>query len=147
MGKSEQSFNNPISYSPNPLMSGYISEENLSLLKNYKNTKIIFGVIKIASSNIETVEEIENRMKETLKFISKEQLIAAPDCGLGHLSRELAMKKLKTMSLAAKKFNEAELLFPQSSWAPKSALMAAYSYYSQDYYFEKYAPFDENIKS
>ena len=35
---------------------------------------------------------------------------------------------------AAKKFNEAEILFPQSDWAPKSALMAAYSYYTQDYY-------------
>ena len=35
---------------------------------------------------------------------------------------------------AAKKFNEAEILFPQSKWAPMSALMAAYSYYSQDYY-------------
>ena len=35
---------------------------------------------------------------------------------------------------AAKKFNEAEILFPQSEWAPKSALMAAYSYYIQDYY-------------
>ena len=37
---------------------------------------------------------------------------------------------------AAKKFNEAELLYPQSEWAPKAALMAAYSYYSQDYYFD-----------
>ena len=35
---------------------------------------------------------------------------------------------------AAKKFNEAELLFPQSSWAPRAALLAAYAYYSQDYY-------------
>ena len=35
---------------------------------------------------------------------------------------------------AAKKFNEAEILFPQSDWAPKAALMAAYSYYIQDYY-------------
>ena len=35
---------------------------------------------------------------------------------------------------AAKKFNDAEVLFPQSDWAPKSALMAAYSYYIQDYY-------------
>ena len=34
---------------------------------------------------------------------------------------------------AAKKFNEAELLFPQSIWAPKSSLMAAYAYYSQSY--------------
>ena len=37
---------------------------------------------------------------------------------------------------AAKKFNEAELLYPQSIWAPKALLMAAYSYYSQDYYLE-----------
>ena len=36
--------------------------------------------------------------------------------------------------LAAKKFNEAELMFPQSPWAPKSAIMAAYAYYTQDYY-------------
>tara|TARA_B100000900_G_scaffold414187_1_gene440157 strand:+ start:344 stop:1183 length:840 start_codon:yes stop_codon:yes gene_type:complete len=37
---------------------------------------------------------------------------------------------------AAKKFNEAEILFPQSEWAPKAALMAAYSYYKQDYYVD-----------
>ena len=37
---------------------------------------------------------------------------------------------------AAKKFNEVEILFPQSEWAPKSTLMAAYSYYSQQYYFD-----------
>ncbi len=37
---------------------------------------------------------------------------------------------------AAKKFNEAELLYPQSEWAPKSVLLAAYSYYSQNYYEE-----------
>ena len=36
--------------------------------------------------------------------------------------------------LAAKKFNEAELLYPQSPWAAKSALMAAYAYYTQSYY-------------
>ena len=35
---------------------------------------------------------------------------------------------------AAKKFNEVELLYPQSIWAPRSILMAAYAYYSQLYY-------------
>ena len=78
---------------------------DLTLLKDYKYTKVIFGLIKIASSKIETVEEVESRIQEALKFIPKEQLIAAPDCGLGHLSRELAMEKLKIMSLAAKKFS------------------------------------------
>ena len=37
---------------------------------------------------------------------------------------------------AAKKFNEAEILFPQSEVAPRAALMAAYSYYSQNYYLD-----------
>jgi len=49
---------------------------------------------------------------------------------------EQGMKSLEDgdVLFAAQKFNEAEILFPQSDWAPKSALMAAYSYYSQDYY-------------
>ena len=55
---------------------------------------------------------------------------------------------------AAKKFNEAEILFPQSDWAPKAALMAAYSYYIQDYYgdavaellrFKKIYPKNKNL--
>ena len=47
---------------------------------------------------------------------------------------------------AAKKFNEAEMLFPQSEWAPKSALMAAYSYYSQDYLEDAIAELDRFLK-
>ena len=49
---------------------------------------------------------------------------------------EEGMKALNSNDVlfAAKKFNEAEILYPQSIWAPKSALMAAYSYYKQDYY-------------
>ena len=47
---------------------------------------------------------------------------------------------------AAKKFNEAEILFPQSDWAPKSALMAAYSYYLQDYYGDAIAELERFIK-
>ena len=35
---------------------------------------------------------------------------------------------------AAKKFNEVELLYPQSIWAPRSILMSAYAYYSQLYF-------------
>ena len=47
---------------------------------------------------------------------------------------------------AAKKFNEAEILFPQSAWAPKSALMAAYSYYIQDYYGDATAELERFLK-
>ena len=53
--------------------------------------------------------------------------------------REAYLKGLESLEegdviFAAKKFNEVEILFPQSDLAPKSSLMAAYSYYTQDYY-------------
>ena len=55
---------------------------------------------------------------------------------------------------AAKNFNTVENLYPQSIWASRSILMAAYSYYSQDYYgdaiseakrFLRNYPANENI--
>jgi len=57
------------------------------------------------------------------------QILEAWNEGLRELERGEAL-------YAAKKFNEVEILFPQSEWASKSTLMAAYAYYSQDYYFD-----------
>ena len=48
---------------------------------------------------------------------------------------------------AAKKFLEAELLFPQSDWAPRSALMASYSYYMQNYYAEALSNLQRFLKT
>ena len=48
---------------------------------------------------------------------------------------------------AAKKFLEAELLFPQSDWAPRSALMASYSYYMQNYYAEAITSLERYLKT
>ena len=48
---------------------------------------------------------------------------------------------------AALKFLEAELLFPQSIWAPKSALMASYSYYIQNYYSEAILNLNRYLKT
>ena len=61
---------------------------------------------------------------------------------------EEGMSSLKSgdVLFAAKKFNEAEILYPQSIWAPRSALMAAYSYYLQDYYGDAVAELERFIK-
>ena len=75
---------------------------DLTLLEKFSNTKIIFGVIKIASSKEETIDEVQSRVNEATNHIKKEQLIAAPDCGLGHLPRDLARRKLKIMVDAVK---------------------------------------------
>ena len=66
--------------------------------------------------------------KSTINEVNLEsQMIEAYKEGLKQL-------EVGDVIYAAKKFNEAEILFPQSEYAPKSALMAAYSYYSQNYY-------------
>ena len=77
---------------------------DLTLLEKFSETKIILGLIKVASSIQESVEEIQTRVQESLQHIDAHRLIAAPDCGLGHLPRELAKRKLQTMVEAVKKF-------------------------------------------
>ena len=49
--------------------------------------------------------------------------------------------------LAAVKFSEAEILYPQSLWAPRSALMTAYSYYLNQNYLETIFELDRYLKS
>lgn len=67
------------------------------------------------------------------------QVIEAYQQGLKELKRGDVL-------FAAKKFNEAEVLFPQSEYAPKAALMAAYSYYTQNYYGDAVAELERFIK-
>ena len=74
---------------------------DLKLLEIFKNTTIIFGVVAIAKSRVESVDEIRNRLKDVLEHIDSNRLIAAPDCGLGILGKELAIRKLKNLSEAA----------------------------------------------
>ena len=47
---------------------------------------------------------------------------------------------------AAKKFLESEILYPQSVWAPRSVLMASYSYYLQNYYAEAISNLERFLK-
>ena len=78
---------------------------------------LLFSSCAKDDSSVEIIEEKEIRL----------QMIDAYNEGLDALENEDGLT-------AAKKFSEAELLFPQSTWAPKSALMSAYSYFSQEYY-------------
>ncbi len=74
---------------------------DLSLLEMFANTKVLLGVVAVAKSEIETVEEIRQRLQDALLHIDAERLIAAPDCGLGLLSRKGAVAKLTNLAEAA----------------------------------------------
>ena len=83
------------------------------------------------------------------KEVKKESFIIEKKLNLQAIeSYKEGMKALEEGDslFAAKKFNEVEILFPQSELAPKSALMASYSYYIQDYYQDAVAELQRFIK-
>jgi len=89
---------------------------------NYKNFFLIFLFIICVSCSKEQI---------------KDSVLNEKDLDLQVLEAyKEGIKSLKEGDVlyAAKKFNEVEILYPQSEWAPKSSLMAAYAYYIQDYY-------------
>nr|XP_006818156.1 PREDICTED: 5-methyltetrahydropteroyltriglutamate--homocysteine methyltransferase-like [Saccoglossus kowalevskii] len=75
---------------------------DLSLLKLFKKSQVVLGVVAVARSHVETTEEIRSRLSEALKYIPAERLLVAPDCGLGFLSKDILKKKLQNMVKAAK---------------------------------------------
>ncbi len=93
-------------------------------MKIFSSFLIFFFTILLSCSTNETeVDQIKNTSLDI-------QMIESYNEGLKILNSN------GDSIIAAKKFNEAELLFPQSKWAPRSTLMAAYAYYRQDYYFD-----------
>ena len=82
---------------------------------------ILFTILIFSCSQKQTqVTKVEGSSLE-------QQMIEAYNAGVKALDEGDVL-------FATKKFNEAELIYPQSDWAPRSSLMAAYSYWSQGYY-------------
>ena len=77
---------------------------DLTLFDKFKKTTIILGVVSIAKSDVETVDDIRKRVTSVLRHIPAERLILAPDCGLGFLPKEILKQKIQNMVAAAKTF-------------------------------------------
>jgi len=91
-------------------------------MHKFKIILIIFSLIFLYScskktENIKVIKETDQKM----------EMISAYENGMD-------LFEIGDYFASSKKFLEAEILFPQSEWAPKSVLMASYSYYMQSYY-------------
>ncbi len=75
---------------------------DLRLLELFERSTVILGLIAIAKTRIEPVEEIRARLDVALSHIDRERLMAGPDCGLGMLDLATATSKLANLSAAAK---------------------------------------------
>ena len=91
----------------------------MNLRLNFKLLIIIFLIFSCSKKD-ENVTVLKEKNLET-------QMIEVYNQGMKEFERG-------DVIYAGKKFSEAELLYPQSIWAPRAVLMSAYGYFSQGYY-------------
>jgi 5-methyltetrahydropteroyltriglutamate--homocysteine methyltransferase len=67
----------------------------------------MLGVVDVGENGVESVASLVVRANEALRYLPKEQLILAPDCGMLELTHASARKKLTNLSLAAQEVSQA----------------------------------------
>jgi 5-methyltetrahydropteroyltriglutamate--homocysteine methyltransferase len=64
------------------------------------------GVIDVKSYYVESPEDVEERIRDCLRFVPPEQLSVSPDCGLSQTARWAARRKLENMVAGAVRVRE-----------------------------------------
>ena len=77
---------------------------DLLLFDKFKKTTIILGVVTIANSRVETVDEIKERVTSVLRHIPAERLVLAPDCGLWLFAKRHFETKTSKYGRSSKEF-------------------------------------------
>jgi 5-methyltetrahydropteroyltriglutamate--homocysteine methyltransferase len=72
--------------------------DDLQLIREYGWDKWLgFGVIDVKSAEVETPELVAERIRRALEYVPADRLMINPDCGLRHLTPEVARRKLRAM--------------------------------------------------
>jgi 5-methyltetrahydropteroyltriglutamate--homocysteine methyltransferase len=71
------------------------------VLRDLPDKTVVLGVLDLASADVETPEQVTDRIRRALETVPPERLVVAPDCGMKYLPRERAFRKLEAMVAAA----------------------------------------------
>jgi len=74
---------------------------DLSVLRDLSSKTVMVGVLDLGTSSVETPDDVAGRLRAALKYLPAERLVAAPDCGMKYLPREVAFGKLKALAEGA----------------------------------------------
>jgi len=74
---------------------------DLGVLRDLAPKTVMLGVIDLADPAIESAEVVAGRIRAGLAHVGPERLVAAPDCGMKYLPREVAYGKLKALAEGA----------------------------------------------
>jgi len=78
------------------------SQLDCAVLARLRGKQIMVGAIDLSDMAVESPETVAERIRRALKYVSPEDVIIAPDCGMKYLPREVAFGKMKAMADAAK---------------------------------------------
>jgi 5-methyltetrahydropteroyltriglutamate--homocysteine methyltransferase len=74
---------------------------DLSILKSLPSKTVMVGVLDLNDRNVETPEQVAERIRAALEVLPPERLIATPDCGMKYLPRAVAFGKLQALAAGA----------------------------------------------
>ena len=77
------------------------SKLDCSVLTSLSSKKIMVGCIDLSDMKVEAAQKVVERVKKALRYVPKEDVILAPDCGMKYLPRDVAFGKMKAMVEAA----------------------------------------------
>ena len=73
------------------------SSLDCSVLSELSGKTIMLGVIDLSDNKVESPEQVAARIRRALPYVSAEDIIVAPDCGMKYLPREVADGKMRAM--------------------------------------------------
>ena len=82
------------------------SRLDCAVLQGLAGKKIILGVIDLSSMEVETDEQVAERIRRALPYVKVEDVIVAPDCGMKYLPRDVADGKMRAMVEGARIMRE-----------------------------------------
>jgi 5-methyltetrahydropteroyltriglutamate--homocysteine methyltransferase len=68
-----------------------------SILEQLPSKRVILGVLDLNDMEVETAEQVAERIRAALRHIDPDRLMVGPDCGMKYLPREVARGKLRAL--------------------------------------------------
>jgi 5-methyltetrahydropteroyltriglutamate--homocysteine methyltransferase len=86
------------------------SNLDCSVLEQLRGKTIMVGVLDLSTHEVETADQVAQRLRRALPYVSPDKIVVAPDCGMKYLPREVAFGKMRAMvegaALVRREFNK-----------------------------------------
>jgi 5-methyltetrahydropteroyltriglutamate--homocysteine methyltransferase len=73
----------------------------MDLIELIRGKKVMLGAIDVASSEIETPEDVADTLRKALAFVDADNLIPSTNCGMAPLARDVALGKMSALAAGA----------------------------------------------